>query len=180
MNWKRAVVGAGIALPLVALLAYGLTQDPKAVKSPLPGLDAPNFTLETMGSGQKVTMADLRGQILVLNFWASWCIPCRQEHEALSQTATAYQNKNVRFFGILYQDAPANATKFIQEMGGQTYPTLLDPGDRTAIDFGLYGVPETFFVDHQGKVAEKIIGPVTAESMQKILDRLITAKTTTS
>jgi len=177
MNWKRALIGAGIALPLVALLGYGLTQDPKEIKSPLPGRAAPDFALETMGNGQKVALSGLRGKVVVVNFWASWCIPCRSEHAALSETARAYQDKNVRFFGILYQDTPENGARFIEEMGGQSYPTLLDPGLRTAIDFGLYGVPETFFVDDQGMVAEKIIGPVTAEAMQKVLDRLIASRT---
>ncbi len=173
MNWKRAMLGAAIAVPVVALLGYGLTQDPKAIKSPLPGRQAPNFSLEVMDGNEKVSLGDLRGHIVVVNFWASWCIPCRSEHAALSETAQAYQDKNVRFFGVLYQDTPENGRKFIQEMGGQSYPTLLDPGLRTAIDFGLYGVPETFFVDQEGKVAEKIIGPVTVASLQTAVDRLI-------
>jgi cytochrome c biogenesis protein CcmG/thiol:disulfide interchange protein DsbE len=164
---------------MVALLAYGLTQDPKALRSPLPGQPAPAFTLMSMDGGQSVSLSELRGSIVVLNFWASWCLACRDEHTALSETATLYQDRGVRFFGMLYDDTPENARKWIEAMGGQSYPTLLDPGMRTAIDFGLYGVPETFYIDHLGNVADKTVGPVTADSLASKLDRLLAARKST-
>jgi cytochrome c biogenesis protein CcmG/thiol:disulfide interchange protein DsbE len=173
MNWKRAMIGAVAALSMVALLAFGLTQDPRAIASPLPGQPAPPFTLTAMDGGENVSLAELRGHVVVINFWASWCLACRDEHQALSETATQYRDKGVRFFGMLYDDTPDNARPWIENMGGQSYPTLLDPGMRTAIDFGLYGVPETFYIDHQGNVADKTIGPVTADSLVRKLDRLL-------
>ena len=179
MNWKRALIGAAAALSMVALLAFGLTQDPKAIKSPLPGHPAPPFTLVTMDGGEPVSLAELRGSIVVINFWASWCLACRDEHVALSETFLAYRDKGVRFYGMLYDDQPENARRWIQEMGGQSYPTLLDPGMRTAIDFGLYGVPETFYIDHEGRVADKTIGPVSADLLASKLDRLLALRQTT-
>jgi cytochrome c biogenesis protein CcmG/thiol:disulfide interchange protein DsbE len=173
MNWKRAVFGAALAIPIVALLAYGLTQDPRLIKSPLPGQPAPPFALVSMDGGENVSLTALRGQIVVVNFWASWCLECRFEHAALSETATRYRDRGVRFFGMLYDDTPENARKWIETMGGQSYPTLLDPGLRTAIDFGLWGVPETFYIDHEGKVADKTIGPVSAEVLAGKIDRLL-------
>jgi cytochrome c biogenesis protein CcmG, thiol:disulfide interchange protein DsbE len=98
---------------------------------------------------------------VVLNFWASWCLACRSEHTALSSIASMYEGKNVHFYGVLYNDVAPNAQRYIRELGGQTYPTLIDPGSRTAIDYGLYGVPETFFIDRNGTVAHKHVGPVT-------------------
>jgi cytochrome c biogenesis protein CcmG/thiol:disulfide interchange protein DsbE len=176
MNWKRSVIGAALATPLVALLAYGLTQDPRIVESPLPGKTAPDFTLQVMDSAGSVSLAALRGDIVVVNFWASWCLNCRFEHRILSETATAYRDKGVRFYGILYKDTPENGRAFINEMGGQSYPSLLDPRVRTAIDFGLYGAPETFIIDHQGTVAHKVIGPVvesTLPEFRAVLDELV-------
>ncbi|MGH7470203.1 MAG: TlpA family protein disulfide reductase [Longimicrobiales bacterium] len=173
MNWKRALGGALLAVPVVGLLAYGLTQDPKLIRSPLPGHDAPPFALVSMDGGENVSLSSLRGQVVVVNFWASWCLACRVEHAPLSEIAAQYRDRGVRFFGMLYNDAPDNARKWIEDMGGQSYPTLLDPGLRTAIDFGLYGVPETFYIDHEGKVADKTIGAVTADSLVLKLDRLI-------
>jgi cytochrome c biogenesis protein CcmG/thiol:disulfide interchange protein DsbE len=173
MNWKRAMMGAAVAMSMVALLAFGLTQDPRAIKSPLPGQPAPPFTLVAMDGGENVSLSELRGTIVVVNFWASWCLACRDEHTALSEVATRYGDQGVRFFGMLYDDNPQNARRWIEEMGGQSYPTLLDPGMRTAIDFGLYGVPETFYIDHEGNVADKTIGPVTADSLMRKLDRLL-------
>jgi cytochrome c biogenesis protein CcmG, thiol:disulfide interchange protein DsbE len=178
MNWRRAAIGSMLAIPVVGLLAYGLTQNPREIRSPLPGREAPQFALATMDGGQTVSLAEHRGNIVVVNFWASWCLPCRAEHGALSEVATAYHPKGVRFYGILYDDLVSNAREFIQQMGGQSYPTLLDPRKRTAIDFGLYGVPETFFIDANGVVFEKSILPVTSEYLRQTLDRMLAVPAT--
>jgi cytochrome c biogenesis protein CcmG, thiol:disulfide interchange protein DsbE len=186
MNWKRSLIGAGVALPLVALLGFGLTRDPRAIPSPLPGRAAPDFALSvirrgdlseaaTADVGDTVRLAGLRGQVVVLNFWASWCLACRAEHGVLSSAASAYAGRPVRFIGVLYQDSPDNGRAWIQEMGGQTYSAVNDPGSRTAIDYGLYGVPETFFIGPDGRVTYKHIGPVTEGVLTAHIDSLLAA-----
>jgi cytochrome c biogenesis protein CcmG/thiol:disulfide interchange protein DsbE len=184
MNWKRAVIAAAVALPIVALLRFGMTRDPRAIASPLPGRPAPTFELEVFAPGdaagapavgQRVNFSDLKGNVVVVNFWASWCLPCRDEHSGLSEIATRYADKGVKFVGIVYNDVTANAVRWIREMGGQTYPAVLDPGTRTAIDFGVYGVPETFFIGRDGTVASKYTGPIPPSVLAQRIDSLLAA-----
>jgi cytochrome c biogenesis protein CcmG/thiol:disulfide interchange protein DsbE len=173
MNWRRAAYAAIAALPVIALFAFGMTRDPKSIPSPLPGRTAPAFALQVMGARDSVRLASLRGQVVVVNFWASWCLECRDEHETLQEAAALYTPKGVKFYGVLYNDSPENGQGYIAEMGGQAYPTLLDPRTRTAIDFGVYGVPETFFIGPDGRVAFKQVGPVDLAAMDKILVPLL-------
>jgi cytochrome c biogenesis protein CcmG/thiol:disulfide interchange protein DsbE len=174
MNWRNATYAAVGSLALTALLGWGLTRDPAEIPSPLPGKNAPLFTLQKMdGSKELVTLTELRGEVVVLNFWASWCLNCRAEHPVLSSVARRYEGKGVRFYGVIYNDSPDNAEAWIEEMGGQSYPSLVDPGSQTAIDYGLYGVPETFFIGPDGKVAYKQIGPTSDEILTKWIDKLL-------
>ncbi len=182
MNWKRSLIAATAAVPLILLFAWGFTRDPDTIPSPLPGKPAPLFTLNVFAPGQAplnrpvgdtVRLADLRGQVVVLNFWASWCLACRDEHTVLSTTALRYVGKPVHFLGVLYNDQAPNGIDWIAKMGGQTYPSMEDPGARTAIDYGLYGVPETFFIDGNGQVAYKQLGPVSDVRLAHIVDSLV-------
>ena len=182
MNWRRAFLASLAAVPLIFLLGWGMTRDPKDIPSPLPGRDAPTFTLEVFAPGQPplarpvgdtVFLASMRGRVVVLNFWASWCLACRDEHATLSSIALRYEGRPVQFLGVLYNDSPKNGTDWIAEMGGQSYPSVNDPGARTAIDYGLYGVPETFFLDANGRVAYKHTGPVTDAVIARVVDSLI-------
>lgn len=182
MNWRRSLLAVGVAVPIVALLAYGLTRDPRAIPSPLPGKSAPDFALSVfapgdgksaLSLGDTIRLSAFRGEVVVLNFWASWCLECRHEHQVLSEVADAYADQGVRFFGLLYNDAVDAGLKWIDEMGGQSYPSLLDPRTRTAIDYGLYGVPETFFVSRGGRVAYKHIGPISGRLLVQKLDSLL-------
>ena len=176
MNWKRALIAVIAALPFIALLGFGLTRDPRAIPSPLPGRAAPSFALPVMKNGEAssdtIRLADMRGEIVVVNFWASWCLECRYEHRPLSDVAEAYAGKGVRFLGILYNDQPGRGEAWIREMGGQSYPSLVDRGTRTAIDFGVYGVPETFIVDANGVVAYKHIGPITGQQLRQKIEEV--------
>jgi cytochrome c biogenesis protein CcmG/thiol:disulfide interchange protein DsbE len=181
VNWRRASAGAAVAVPFVALLGFGLTRDPRAIPSPLPGRSAPDFRLGVLRPGDyaparipgdTAVLSQHRGQVVVLNFWASWCLACRDEHAALSAVAREYAGQGVQFFGPTYNDTPANSTRWIEMMGGQAYPSLLDPGSRTAIDYGLYGVPETFFIGRDGRVAYKHVGPVSAALLRQKIDSL--------
>ena len=178
MNWKRvAIVLLGL-VPVIGLLAFGLSRDPRQIDSPLPGRAAPMFDLPVFTDpsgrqlGRTVRLDQLRGQVVVLNFWASWCLACRGEHTVLSTVARKYEGQGVQFFGVLYNDTPENGVRWIQEMGGQAYPALADDGARTAIDFGLYGVPETFIIGPDGRVAYKHVGPVTEEVLTEWIEKL--------
>ena len=174
MNLRRSLIGIGISVPIIALLAYGLTRDPNEVVSPLPGRQAPEFALPFLDNeADTVRLSALRGEVVVLNFWASWCLECRYEHSDLSAAASTYGPRSVRFYGVLFQDSPDNGRAWIREMGGQTYPALVDHGLRTAIAYGLYGVPETFVIGRDGKVVHKQIGPVSMSTLAALLEPLL-------
>lgn len=176
MNWSRSIVGAGSALVMIALLGYGMTKDPGEIPSPLPGQAAPEFNLSVVDKPEQVNLTAMRGEVVVLNFWASWCLNCRGEHSALSRVAKMYEGKGVRFYGVIYNDTPENAKRWIEEMGGQSYPALIDNNSRTAINYGLYGVPETFFISKDGKVAHKQIGPSSEEKLIEWIEKLLEEK----
>lgn len=182
MNWRRSGIAAAFGLPVIGLFVFGLRHDPKDIPSPLPGKPAPPFALAVFAPGQPplarpigdtIRLADLRGQVVVLNFWASWCLACRDEHATLSAVARQYVGKPVHFVGSLYQDRTSAGTEWIAEMGGQSYPSVEDPKSRTAIDYGLYGVPETFIISPDGRVARKITGPADAAAVTRIVDSLL-------
>lgn len=182
MNWKRAIVAMFAAVPLIALFAYGFTRDPRDIPSPLPGHDAPAFALAVFAPGEPpftrpvgdtIRLRDLAGKVTVVNFWASWCLACRDEHVTLSETARQYAGRPTQFVGVLYNDRPAAGLRWIADMGGQSYPSVADDRSRTAIDFGLFGVPETFIIDPTGRIAYKHIGPISASVLRHWIDSLV-------
>ena len=178
MKWRVAVLAAAFAIPAVALLGFGLTRDPGEIPSPLPGRDAPTFALPAFTTGgptlahpapvprvDSIDLAALRGQVVVVNFFASWCLACRDEHQSLQRVASRYVGSDVHFVGILYNDTPGAALKWLEQMGALPYPSLADAGSRAAIDYGVYGIPETFFIGRDGRVAWKQVGAVTDEML---------------
>lgn len=182
MNWKRAAIAVGAAVPVIVLLAWGLTQDPREIVSPLPGRQAPGFTLDVFIPGEgpmsrpvgdSVSLAALRGKVVVLNFWASWCVACGPEHPELAAAARQYADQPVQFVSVLYNDVAAAGKQWVAERGGIPYPAMLDPGARTAIDYGLWGVPETFVIDPAGRVAFKYEGPITQRMIAAKVDSIL-------
>ncbi len=172
MSWRKILIPA-TAIPIVALLAYGLTRDPLIVESPLPGRAAFEFSAETLDGGT-ISLSDLKGKVVVLNFYASWCVACIDEHRVFVDAERYYTGRDYQMLGIVYQDEPQNARRWMERMGG-SWPSLLDPASRIAIDYGVYGVPETYFIGRDGLVAHKQIGPVNSMLMRRLVDSLLAA-----
>jgi cytochrome c biogenesis protein CcmG/thiol:disulfide interchange protein DsbE len=135
---------------------------------PLEGKPAPDFQLQLF-EGSTFRLAEQRGKPVVINFWASWCAPCRDEALLLSETATA--RPDVVFVGVNYQDRREDALAYLAEYRA-TYPNGADPRGAVSIDYGVAGVPETYFVDRSGHIVKKVIGPLTPASMQEHLQRI--------
>jgi cytochrome c biogenesis protein CcmG/thiol:disulfide interchange protein DsbE len=160
------------AIPVLALLAYGFRLSPRDVPSPLLGRAAAPFALQAF-DGQPVSLDSLRGRVVVVNFWASWCYPaCYEEAPVLERGWREYRDRGVTILGIDIQDKPEAAEKFIRDLG-LTFPNAPDPSGKVSVDFGVYGVPETFFVDRQGRVRAKHVGAVTDQVLRDQLERLL-------
>jgi cytochrome c biogenesis protein CcmG, thiol:disulfide interchange protein DsbE len=158
-RWTRlGVVLAGIVL-ITLLLSFGLSRDPTIIRSPLLGRQAPGFALRTLDGSRMVRLSDLRGQVVVINFWASWCAPCRIEHPDLAGAWQRYRDRGMVLIGVAFQDRPTASREYLAQLGGD-WPQLADPGSRTALAYGVYGVPETYVIRPDGRVAFKHIGPV--------------------
>lgn len=146
---------------LAVLLGVGLRLNPREVPTPFIGKAAPAFLLPMLTDPQRrLAPADLKGQVWLLNVWASWCAPCRQEHPLLVELAN---EQAVPFYGLNYKDDPRNAQEWLRQLGDPYAASLSDADGRVGIDYGVYGVPETFVIDRQGIVRLKHIGPITRQ-----------------
>jgi cytochrome c biogenesis protein CcmG/thiol:disulfide interchange protein DsbE len=134
---------------------------------------APDFTLPLFDGGQ-ITLSELRGQVVVINVWASWCLPCRDEASVLENGWQRYRDRDVTFIGIDYMDTEPAARAFMEEFG-ITYPNGPDLGSRIAEAYNVQGVPETFFVTPQGEIADAHVGPLSEAQLTAILERLLAA-----
>jgi cytochrome c biogenesis protein CcmG/thiol:disulfide interchange protein DsbE len=156
------------AIALLWLLAYGFRTNPREIPSPLVGRAAAPFSLALFDGG-RFTLAEHTGEVVMLNFWASWCVPCREEAPLLEATWRAYHDRGVLFIGVNIQDSEEAARAFLREFG-VTYPNGPDPGGRIAIDYGVYGIPETFFIGREGRILAKHIGAIGPERLATSLD----------
>ena len=174
------VVASLLSVGLLALLGSQLLvpaqNQANAGSSPLIGHPAPDFTLLVLGphagSASTIRLASLKGKPILLNFWASWCVPCQQEAPLLQKTWQSVQRQGITFLGIDFQDARSDGLNFLHTYG-ITYPNVADDTGSTAINYGVTGVPETFFIDRHGVIISKVIGELTEQSMQTNL-QLIT------
>ncbi|MGH8442665.1 MAG: DsbE family thiol:disulfide interchange protein [Nevskiaceae bacterium] len=164
----RYLLPAGVLAALIGLFANGLTRDPSKVPSPLIGKPAPAFELPTLAGGN-LALASLKGEPAVVNFWASWCAPCLQEHPLLMELARS----GVKIVGVDYKDPPDNARQWL-ERHGNPFAVIAQDGDgRVGLDWGVYGVPETYVLDAQGTILYKHIGPLTREAWQTTVAPLV-------
>ncbi|MGH7890556.1 MAG: TlpA family protein disulfide reductase [Thermodesulfobacteriota bacterium] len=167
----KLFVFAGIVL-LLFLFGYAIFGDKVFEKtSPLVGAPAPDFTLKLFDGGQ-LSLSELKGKAVLLNFWASWCGPCRSEAPALEASWKEYREKPVVFLGVNVWDDKSNALQYINSFGGG-YLNGLDPKGEIAVEYGVSGVPETYFIDPSGKIVDKYTGQLTRETIDYFLQRAL-------
>ncbi len=172
IRWTAwGLIAATVVLAVVLASRFG--GDPGLVDSPLLGEPAPAFDLEELDGNGVVSLAEMRGEIVVLNFFASWCLECRQEHDDFVATAQAFSGQGVNIVQATYQESADQAIDYLDEAGwSESISYVSDPGSRTAISYGVFGIPETFFIDEDGIVVGKIIGETSAAKLGTTLDAI--------
>ena len=159
-------------VPVLVLLAYGFRTDPHDIPSPLVGKPASPFAL-TAFDGKPVALDALKGQVVIVNFWASWCYPaCYEEAPSLERAWQTYKDRGLVVVGVNFQDKEEPAKRFLTQFG-HTFPNAPDPAGRVSVDYGVYGVPETYFIDKKGRVRFKQVGPVSDETLKSQIERLL-------
>jgi cytochrome c biogenesis protein CcmG/thiol:disulfide interchange protein DsbE len=171
MKSLKLVIPLAAFLAIAAFLAVGLTHDPREVPSPFIGKPAPAFRIEQLGDA-KVAFSpeDMRGKVWLLNVWASWCVSCRAEHPLLVDMS---RRNVVPIVGLNYKDKREDGLAWLTKLGDPYSLSAYDVDGRVGIDYGVYGVPETFVIDKQGVIRYKQIGPITPEALEKTILPLI-------
>ena len=149
----------------------GLVVNSKFVEVPGSQRQATDFNKQTLDGGV-VSLSQLRGKVVLLDFWASWCWPCREEAPSLAEVYREFQGRNVEFVGVAIWDNLTDVEGHVQEFG-LSYPNALDGSGRTAISYGVSGIPEKFFIDAQGNVVRKFVGPMEPEALRETLEELL-------
>lgn len=164
----RFIVPLGIFAMLVGFFYVGLKLNPREVPSPFINKPAPDFKLSQLqDSQQQFSPKDNLNKVWLLNVWASWCVACRQEHPLLVQLSK--QGGDVEFYGLNYKDRPEDARRWLAQLGDPYKFSVVDFDGRVGIDYGVYGVPETFVIDKQGIIRHKVIGPITPAILKECL-----------
>lgn len=168
---SRFLLPLSVFIILAGFLGVGLRLNPREVPSPLIDKPAPAFRVPQLhDAGNTIDPVDMRGKVWLLNVWASWCAACRQEHPLLVELA---RRNIVPIVGLNYKDTRDAAQKWLQELGNPYVLSAVDADGRVGIDYGVYGVPETFLIDQRGVIRYKHIGPVTAQALEtEILPRI--------
>lgn len=159
----KYVLPLGVFLVLAIFLGIGLTLNPREVPSPFINKPAPQFRLSQLHDFQQTfSPEEMQGKVWLLNVWASWCVACRAEHPLLMEMA---RRGDINIYGLNYKDAPNDAKAWLVEHGNPYKLSSVDFDGRVGIDYGVYGVPETFLIDKQGVIRHKVIGPITREEL---------------
>jgi cytochrome c biogenesis protein CcmG/thiol:disulfide interchange protein DsbE len=166
------MVVLSVALAIVFITRFG--SDPAIVDSPLLGKPAPAITLPRLDGQGEVDLTAIEADVVVVNFFASWCLPCREEQPQLVAAANAFAGRGVRFVSIAYRNDPAEIAAFLEEYGNSPSTLYLtDPGGRAAIAYGVFGIPETFFIGTDGAVVRKIVGAADALILGSTIDAVL-------
>lgn len=170
-RWIYAGIFGVLILVLVAVLANAFGSDPHEVPFMLKGKAAPAFTLRSLDTGEKVSLEQLRGKPVVINFWATWCGPCVYEHPVLQLGHQRY-GKDVQFVGVVFEDTEENAKKFLTEHGSR-FPQLFDDKATMPVDYGVSGVPETYFIDRSGVIRGKVAAMIDPDTLSRNIRELL-------
>ena len=169
-GWVITLGAVALCAGLVLVLKAGFGRDPHEVPFMLSGKPAPPFKLRSLATGEPVSLEQFKGHPVVLNFWASWCGPCRQEHPVLTWGSQNFGSQAV-FLGIIFEDTEENARAVLQEQGA-SFPQLVDPRSRISVDYGVAGVPETYFIDANGIIMGKHVGPIDPATLANRIHEL--------
>ena len=173
------VVRVGIVvalLGLAAVLALAFRRDPHDIRTGTVGKPAPALSLDRLDGSGHLSVADYKGRVIVLNFFASWCIPCTQENPALVHVYERYRASDVVFVGVNFQESRESGLSYVRRMG-MSWPTLADDDGRAALSFGVFGPPETFFIGPDGVIAGRHIGPIDEQTLIAGIESLRPAAT---
>lgn len=155
----RYIVPLVVFLAVAAFLLKGLNLNPHEVPSPFINKPAPAFSLQKLHEPEsRFASKDMLGKVWLLNVWASWCVACRSEHPLMVQLSRA---NLMPIYGLNYKDAPSDAKRWLDQLGNPYIESMVDYEGKVGIDYGVYGVPETFVIDKQGIIRHKVIGPIT-------------------
>jgi len=162
---NKFIIPLAVFVALVGFLYVGLGLNPREVPSPFIGKPAPAFELARLHApAERFAHKDMTGQVWMLNVWASWCVACRQEHPLLIELA---KRKSLPIIGLNYKDEPGDARAWLKQFGDPYQLSVIDRDGRVGIDYGVYGVPETFVIDRQGVIRYKHIGPITPAALEE-------------
>jgi cytochrome c biogenesis protein CcmG, thiol:disulfide interchange protein DsbE len=167
---KRYLWPLAVFIVMVGFLAVGLNRDPSLVPSPLVDKPAPAFELPRLEGGTAFAPKEMLGQVWMFNVWASWCVACREEHPVLVQLA---REQLLPIVGLNYKDQPGDASLWLRRHGNPYVLSAVDADGRVGIDYGVYGVPETYIIDKAGVIRFKQIGPVTREVVDSKIRPLV-------
>lgn len=169
-RWLRLSIVLGI-VALVIVLMLSFRRDPRDISTGTINKPAAEFTLERLDGGGTLALSDHRGKVIVLNFFASWCVPCKEENPALIRVWERYRTSDVVLIGILYEDSVENGRRYIRD-NGVTWPTLIDPDGRVQFAYGVFGIPETYFIGPDGVIAGRRIGAIDEATLVNAIEAL--------